>query len=599
MTDQNGLFLKSTTTTTSDGVAPLIPVIDAEPEFTNGLSNRISWNDCSDWGAVSYSVECSSRSDFSVIFAASQWIAKLNYTFSSLEEKKFYYQVKSKDSSGNESEFSSSVYSTQDNTLPQPVTTLAATSLTAGDISLEWQVPQDTGSAVSYYKIYRSSDSINFAFISSTTLTQFVNYFENGLMDKTTFYYKVYPVDGVGNVRDNGNNTSSALCKEEGPRTPQLNSEPQYTQGLSNTISWNGVSDAHSYYLETDENENFATPLKTSGWTNTTYYTFTGLEDGKKYFYRIKARDNLNNESSWSFSVNSTQDNSAPEKTSDLSASIGDCQGEIKISWSAPADNISGTGSYIVKYATFSFSQNQWDEIEEISQNWNPVSDGSSEQKVISGLTANTSYWIAIKTTDSVGNTSLISNIAVSHTFTPPSVSVIYPNTAGNTLVGSQKILWSYSDLNPLDNHRFEILISSDNFETFEVVADTDVLTSNTTFYTWDSRKYFNGTSKYKIKIIAYDPANLTAEDTSDSPFSIANTNDPPVVQIIYPNGGETVSGNVNISWNAFDYNVFDNLTLKFPFPLTLGFHGTLSEKQPVITISGIRLLPTTAIIIR
>jgi len=53
------------------------------------------------------------------------------------------------------------------------------------------------------------------------------------------------------------------------------------------------------------------------------------------------------------------------------------------------------------------------------------------------------------------------------------------------------------------------------------LIASTEAL-SNTTFYIWDSRKYYNG-SDYGIKIVAYDPANLQGEDISGGKFIIAN----------------------------------------------------------------------------
>ena len=576
LTDHSGLFLRSTQTVTQDGVPPAVPEVSPESEFTKGTSNTISWSDGSPSGALSYLVECSTESDFSSIFSISGWISELSHEFSPLEERKHYYRIKAKDSAGNESAFSSYVCSTQDNTPPLPVTTLEAKSLTAGDISLEWEVPADAGSGLSCYGIYRSSVT-NFVFISSATLTHYTDYFENALVDGVTFYYQIYPVDSVGNIqKSEENNISSAVCKEEGPRTPQLEPEPAYTGGTSNTLCWEATSGAESYLLQIAENENFTEGLKENNWINTTYYTFTALEDGKKYFYRIMAKDGLDNKSSWSFAVYSTQDDTPPEKVTGLSASTGPHQGEVKISFTSPEDDVSELGSYAVKYATFSFSGAQWDEIQEFIHTWQPLPSGEGEEKIISGLQARTSYWFAIKSVDSVGNVSLISNVAGSGTFTPPSVTVSSP-VGSASLAGPTKIQWSYSDPNELDEIRFKILLSSDNFETSYLIASTEAL-SNTTSYIWDSRKYYNG-SGYRIKIVAYDPANLQGEDISDGGFTIANANDPPVVHVSYPNGGETVGGNVNVRWNAFDYNAFDALSFEVSVSADAGMNWELIGK--------------------
>ncbi|MDI6641227.1 MAG: hypothetical protein QME68_02830, partial [Elusimicrobiota bacterium] len=51
------------------------------------------------------------------------------------------------------------------------------------------------------------------------------------------------------------------------------------------------------------------------GWIISTSYTFTDLSDGVTYYYRVRSRDIAGNLSSWSNTVYSTQDNSAPTFT--------------------------------------------------------------------------------------------------------------------------------------------------------------------------------------------------------------------------------------------------------------------------------------------
>ena len=50
----------------------------------------------------------------------------------------------------------------------------------------------------------------------------------------------------------------------------------------------------------------------TSSWLSTPTTTFNNLEDGTKYYYFVRAKDNLWNTSEWSDGTNSTQDNTAP-----------------------------------------------------------------------------------------------------------------------------------------------------------------------------------------------------------------------------------------------------------------------------------------------
>jgi len=71
---------------------------------------------------------------------------------------------------------------------------------------------------------------------------------------------------------------------------PALYSEPNITKGPSNTISWEPVADACEYFATCANDTNFFNTIANSGWTGETEYKFTGLELGRMYWYRAKAR---------------------------------------------------------------------------------------------------------------------------------------------------------------------------------------------------------------------------------------------------------------------------------------------------------------------
>lgn len=93
---------------------------------------------------------------------------------------------------------------------------------------------------------------------------------------------------------------------------PTFLPEPYYTKGTSNTLLWNNLGTGYEYYVEVSEDPNFGTVLTNSGWTGNTSYQFTNLENGKMYFYRVKARNSSGGESAWSNSVFSVQDAQPP-----------------------------------------------------------------------------------------------------------------------------------------------------------------------------------------------------------------------------------------------------------------------------------------------
>jgi outer membrane protein assembly factor BamB len=86
----------------------------------------------------------------------------------------------------------------------------------------------------------------------------------------------------------------------------------------------------------------------------------------------------------------------------------------IRLTWTAPGDNgASGNASgYWVKYSTSgAITDANWDSATNYTQTWTPLSAGSAESHVITGLNSTTQYWFAIKAYDEVPNISGISNV--------------------------------------------------------------------------------------------------------------------------------------------------------------------------------------------
>lgn len=93
---------------------------------------------------------------------------------------------------------------------------------------------------------------------------------------------------------------------------PPMSSEPTFTAGTDNTVSWNSVSGATEYYVECSTVSNFMPVYANSGWTAALSYLFTPLADGQIYYYRVMAHDGTKTDSSWSATVSSTQDATTP-----------------------------------------------------------------------------------------------------------------------------------------------------------------------------------------------------------------------------------------------------------------------------------------------
>ena len=108
------------------------------------------------------------------------------------------------------------------------------------------------------------------------------------------------------------------------------------------------------------------------------------------------------------------EDTTAPATISDLTTS-NPTENSVILNWTAPGDDgNTGTASgYIVKYSTSGpINDSNWDSASTYAQSWTPLTAGSKETHVVSGLDPDTQYWFAIKAYDEVPNYGYISNTA-------------------------------------------------------------------------------------------------------------------------------------------------------------------------------------------
>ncbi len=134
-----------------------------------------------------------------------------------------------------------------------------------------------------------------------------------------THVWTLTPGDGLktvyGQYRDLAGNVlalnDQITVDTTAPEMPVMVAEPAFTQGESNIVAWSNIG-ADSYYAEMADDELFTNVLTQSDWIPGTEFTFAGLSDGQRYYFRVKARDALFNETGWSGAVYSTQDAGAP-----------------------------------------------------------------------------------------------------------------------------------------------------------------------------------------------------------------------------------------------------------------------------------------------
>lgn len=94
---------------------------------------------------------------------------------------------------------------------------------------------------------------------------------------------------------------------------PTLVTEPAFTGGTSNALSWDNLGTGMEYELQRDSSVAFGAPVS-SGWKSGTMHTFSDIPEGVQQSYRVRSRiaGQTGWTSRWSAVVSSTQDASGP-----------------------------------------------------------------------------------------------------------------------------------------------------------------------------------------------------------------------------------------------------------------------------------------------
>ncbi len=218
------------------------------------------------------------------------------------------------------------------------------------------------------------------------------------------------------------------------------------TAAPTTTYSWPGA------WQSTDENSILGTNdgtgsgVASTEWCIDTLDTCTPNTDGDSFgtgtsvnvtcgagsvctqYARYRSIDNLSNTETTVSSGAVQIDKSAPGTIGDFATGVP-TSSSIPLTWSNPADSGSGNTSYEVRYRIgTTFIEGDWAAATAPGGEPVPPTTGMS----VGSLSASTDYAFAIKTTDAVGNVSIISNAAVATT--DPGADVSPPTTSNNRI---------------------------------------------------------------------------------------------------------------------------------------------------------------------
>jgi PKD repeat protein len=204
-------------------------------------------------------------------------------------------------------------------------------------------------------------------------------------------------------------------------------------------------------------------------------------------------------------SITISPDITAPASVTDLILT-STSSNSISFSWTATGDNgIEGRASfYDIRYDTSKISEDNWATAWCVVGETQPAEAGTTENFILSGLSLNTTYYIALKVIDDANNTSALSNILIATTLpeaplaplleSPPDNSVCVPTNPTLRWFASEGAA-SYRLQISLTRAFSSTLLDTSNLTNTEFAFDS--LQGNTTFFWHVNASNAGGTSAW------------------------------------------------------------------------------------------------------
>ena len=247
----------------------------------------------------------------------------------------YYYEVTALNSAGE------SARSNQSSATPQaPQTPSAPQNLVATPgnttMSLTWQAPANSGSApVTNYKIYRGTTSGSQTLL--TTVGNVLAYNDTGLVNGTTYYYKVSAVSSAGE----GAFSNIASGTPTAPTVPGAPQNFTATPGDKQvTLAWdapasNGGSPITNYLVYRGTKSTSLSLIATLGDVRS--YVNTGLTAGTTYYFKVAAKNAIGTGASTA--VLSAVPYAVTVPGVPTNPKVTACNASVQFTWGAPTSD--------------------------------------------------------------------------------------------------------------------------------------------------------------------------------------------------------------------------------------------------------------------
>ncbi|MEW5766387.1 MAG: Ig-like domain-containing protein [bacterium] len=312
---------------TTDPPDPEIPSSLGNPTLTNDSTPSLDWNDADttgEAGSLTYRLEIDDDSDF-LTPVLTRLLDVSNYILTSaLSDDLYYWRVISIDAAGNESDGSIFQMLTIDTQPPDEPPALIwppqgqETVTNDNTPTLQWQTV--TGAAEYGLQVDNNPDYAS-PVIDITGLAGQTSYTVTNPLADGTYYWRMRARDAAENwtgwIQVNSS-PGSFTIDTTAPDAPALVSPDNYSQIKDQTpfFDWSEVTDTDDitdtiyYIIQVDTGPSFGSAIMFSNDPTDTPYYYPGLFTGSSciftflgegtYYWRVAARDEADNTSTWS-----------------------------------------------------------------------------------------------------------------------------------------------------------------------------------------------------------------------------------------------------------------------------------------------------------
>lgn len=201
----------------------------------------------------------------------------------------YYYQVSASNDVG-EGPLSAEVHATP--TAPaKPAAPVVTASAGASSVQLTWTVPDDGGSPITAYNVYRSTTAGGEGTTPFAQLGVTTSFTDDGLASGTTYYYEVSAVNATGEGALSAEASATPVSVSP-PNAPA----PTASAGTSSIqLTWTTPTDGgspitgYNIYRSTTPGSEGGVPFAQLGVT--TSFTDSGLTSGTTYYYQVSAKN--------------------------------------------------------------------------------------------------------------------------------------------------------------------------------------------------------------------------------------------------------------------------------------------------------------------